>query len=140
MSFQQMPIFSMDVDTIEDYYPRVIRHYQVEKTLYLHIPACYIRNYLIFQIDQVCPKYEKLDVLDKVDTSPNRPWILVDSFIFDFSIGMHKYRIHMVNKHTNDVIELYFGYIVQNDEPDRPYIYMEELAKEGILDEAITKV
>ena len=73
-----------------------------------------------------------LDYYDFIQRNCRRPWIRIDSCILDTSIGQHTYRFQFINRETDDVYSLYLSYIIQDDNPDRPYVYMNE--KEGESD------
>lgn len=53
-----------------------------------------------------------------------RAWIDVPVTSLDLSIGYHLYTVQLVNIHTNDIANLYFSYTIQNDEPEKPYLYL----------------
>lgn len=40
------------------------------------------------------------------------------------STGLHQYEIYLKHPITSDLISCYFQYIIQNDNPETPYIYM----------------
>lgn len=53
-----------------------------------------------------------------------RAWIDVPVTSLDLSIGYHLYTVQLVNIHTNDIANLYFSYTIQNDEPEKTYLYL----------------
>jgi hypothetical protein len=53
-----------------------------------------------------------------------RAWIDVPVTSLDLSTGYHLYTVQLVNIHTNDIANLYFSYTIQNDEPEKPYLYL----------------
>lgn len=53
-----------------------------------------------------------------------RAWIDVPVTSLDLSIGYHLYTVQLVNIHTNDIANLYFSYTIQNDEPEKFYLYL----------------
>lgn len=44
--------------------------------------------------------------------------------------GLHQYRIELSHHITHDTMHLYFQYIMQSDNPDKPYLYMNRKEKE----------
>lgn len=60
-----------------------------------------------------------------------RPWIDVDSCKLNTLTGYHKYQLCFVNIHTDETVIFYFGYQIQDDNPNKPYMYMEEYRKES---------
>ena len=54
------------------------------------------------------------------------PYIDVLSEGLNLEVGQHDYMIKYVDSFTGDMIPLYFSYIVQDDNPSKPYIYMDK--------------
>lgn len=54
----------------------------------------------------------------------DRPWIDIDTDLLDKSVGLHTYIIRFESKLTGDLTFQQFSYIIQNDNPEKPYIYM----------------
>lgn len=110
--FNDVPVFN--VDTIEYY-------------LWFHLPI---------EISRDCQMYEvhKFDNSSECTLIPNfhrfckrfgkRPWYRVTSAILDKSEGQHTYKLCFINTLTDDVFSLYVSYIVQTNNPDTPYIYV----------------
>lgn len=69
------------------------------------------------------------DITEHADRIRCKPWIRVPSSVMDLTAGQHIYEVEMVNKFTNDPLRLYFNYIIQDDDPPKPYNYMNELRK-----------
>ena len=42
-------------------------------------------------------------------------------------MGYHTYRMQFVNIYTNDILLLFFGYRIQDNNPEKPYYYMEHI-------------
>ena len=40
--------------------------------------------------------------------------------------GKHTYRLMFVERYTDTDFSLYFSYIIQDDSPEKPYVYMKE--------------
>ena len=53
------------------------------------------------------------------------PWIDIPVDVLDRCIGLHTYIIEFINVITGDTFYQYFNYTIQNDNPCKPYIYME---------------
>ena len=51
-------------------------------------------------------------------------WIDIGVKHLNKSIGLHTYRIDLLNPRTGMVYDRYFSYTMQNDSPEKPYIYM----------------
>lgn len=51
-------------------------------------------------------------------------WLKFQTNFIDTSVGLHVYKLTFVHTVTNIVATLWFSYTIQNDNPDKPYIYM----------------
>lgn len=81
---------------------------------------------------------EDLDFADQTTRDEHRPWIDINSSILDTSIGQHTYRMTFQNLGCKLKAACWFSYIIQDNHPDKPYIYMkrdednkEESSSEG---------
>lgn len=102
----------------------------LEYFLWIHLPEDISRHYELFQVDQIAPNILELENFNQViKRECRRPWLQVTFKSLDLSIGMHTYRLQLINKCTDDVVSLYFCYIIQNDNPEKPYVYMENARK-----------
>ena len=51
-------------------------------------------------------------------------WIKINSTLINKSIGQHIYKFTFVDTQTDDTFSQYLSYIIQDDNPETPYIYM----------------
>lgn len=52
-------------------------------------------------------------------------WLKVKTDFINKEIGMHLYKVTFVDTVTDVLTSLWFAYIIQNDNPDKPYVYIE---------------
>lgn len=52
-------------------------------------------------------------------------WLKFATDYINKSIGLHSYKLTFVDRETDISISLWFSYSIQNDNPDKPYVYME---------------
>lgn len=67
------------------------------------------------------------DAQDTILSNPmtlNSRWVDIPCKILDTSIGIHTYCLAIANSITQEIYRLYFTYLIQDDTPDTPYIYM----------------
>ena len=53
-------------------------------------------------------------------------WLRCITEFLNLLPGKHTYKISMINRVTDSVFSLYISYIIQDDNPDKPYKYMKE--------------
>ncbi len=65
-----------------------------------------------------------LDFEDFVSRNEHHPWIDISKSILDTGIGRHIYRLSFKEPGSIFSISCWFGYIIQDNHPETPYIYM----------------
>jgi len=89
--------------------------------IYLDPELC--RDLHIFQVEDITAESVELPVTGFIERTSSC-WLKITSSILDQSPGQHVCKISMVNRITHDVVNQYFSYIIQDDNPDKPYVYM----------------
>lgn len=56
-------------------------------------------------------------------------WIRANMDFLNLTTGKHTYRLSFIDRYTDTDFSLYISYIIQNDDPERPYVYMKEEEK-----------
>ena len=104
----------------------VINLLNLEYEVWIHIPS-FCRGCRLFQIDEFLPENrEAAAVLASARQEPGKPWIRITPHSLNISPAYHSYRLHFINCRTDDVFSLYIAYIIQDDNPEKPYVYMNE--------------
>lgn len=62
---------------------------------------------------------------DYVYQLPHRPWVDIKQALLDTSIGQHTYRLKFSLPDTYLEASCWFSYIIQDNYPETPYIYMD---------------
>lgn len=122
----KIPVFSTEAclyDNLNDNC-KIFNSSELEYYLWIKLPSDITRDCELYQIDEILDKPKVLDWQGFVCREENHPWLRFTFGILKQCIGMHIYRLHFINKYTNDVFSLYFSYIIQNDNPKKPYVYM----------------
>lgn len=69
---------------------------------------------------------EKMQLVDN-----NSPWFEFPTEELNLEIGFHMYKLIYENTYTHQLQDLYFGYTIQNSNPDTSnYIYMDAVRHE----------
>lgn len=66
-----------------------------------------------------------LDYSEKVTRDNRNCWMRIDLTLLNTEIGLHVYKFLFTNSITSEEVSLYLAYSIQNDNPDKPYIYMD---------------
>ena len=64
--------------------------------------------------------------LSYIQSTNCHPYIDILSEGLNTEVGQHDYMLRYVDCFTGDIVPLYFSYIIQDDNPNKPYIYMDK--------------
>lgn len=65
-----------------------------------------------------------IDFEDYVEQIPYRPWVDFKRSVLDTHIGQHVYRMDFARDGLNFGATCWFSYIIQDNNPEKPYVYM----------------
>lgn len=105
--------------------PKVINKQTLNEYIYVSIPPHIACNCALYGVCEVCPKFVPLDYADFIILEGHHPWVRVKSNKLNLSIGLHVYELKYVDTSSNATFSLHFAYILQDNDPDKPYIYMD---------------
>ena len=110
----------------------VINKNTLEYYIWIGLPKSISSHIEIFEIYELLPTNEEVDWVRFIIRENCRPWLKIESAFLDTSVGQHLYKLSFVDTMTNDIISLYISYIIQDDNPDKPYIYMDRQIEPSI--------
>ena len=103
----------------------VIHKDEFEYWTWVHVPHEISREFEAFEIHEMEEPIKEFCMATGCSHYRRHPWYRLRSDMLCKCPGLHIYRMHLVNPKTDDVISLFFGYHVQDDDPKKPYIYMD---------------
>lgn len=104
-------------------YRRVFSEAEISPVLSIHVPHEYY-NYSMYEISQVSsPKYE-IDIPTYVRCTCSPAWVDIRTGGLDITPGQHDYVIRYYDPAAKSYICAYFGYIIQTEQTDKSYLYM----------------
>ena len=84
------------------------------------------RDLDLYQLDDISTDTVEVPVTGFV-TRTNVCWFDILTSILDRTPGHHIYRMSLINKrNTQETVFQYFAYIIQDDNPNKPYVYMDK--------------
>lgn len=107
---------------------------QLEYFTWIELPHDIAKFLSLYNIQEFNTPKGPADVeyIDKVTRDCLRPWLKIETAMFNTECGFHMYKFQFVDTRTSDTISLYFAYNLQNDNPDKTsYIYMKDRNAEG---------
>lgn len=100
---------------------------ELDNGLCIHIPEQFSSDIYLYGLHQLEPDDADVFITDGLVVRHGlRPWLDINRCLLNLSTGFHVYRLDFVHKHTNDIVNMYFSYYIQNSHCDKPYVYMEE--------------
>lgn len=102
---------------------------QFEYYLFVRIPEHIAKVYELYQVDEIVDKAEFVCHKNLWHHDRGRVWYKFHAGMLNKKPGLHVYRLSFVNPCCMNTIQLYMGYVVQDSNPDKPYVYMN---KDGV--------
>lgn len=90
--------------------------------IFIHLPNWIHDTYRLLSIYDVDSKEA---IADYFYESIHELWVDISRYELNLSTGIHTYELEFMNTITGDSLYLYFQYIIQNDDPDKPYVYID---------------
>lgn len=104
----------------------IINLNQFSEVIHIHLPESNCNNIILNEVHKILPKSVKIDeYLSDVVRLENKPWIDINTSWLDLKVGHHVYKLVFKDSLLNESVTLYFGYIVQQDNPEQSYVYMD---------------
>lgn len=105
--------------------PIVLNTAQLQSKVYIMIPSPEFYTVTLIGLSEIVNGSEvPVDYEEHLYRDGGRPWLIADSEIFNVTAGQHMYRFKFIDNRINAETDLYLTYIIQDDNPDKPYIYM----------------
>lgn len=120
------PVFQIDAVSYEQLSDerRVYNAHQFEPFLFVKIPEYIAKVYELQEIAELQGQSVVPYDPANYEHESGRVWYKFNTDALNQDSGYHLYRMTLLNPDTNVTCLLYFGYIVQIDDPDKSYVYM----------------
>lgn len=127
----QDKIMSLQACIYEDLpkHTKVFNEDTAEYHLWIHMNPEDVRGCAFYEVKEIGPNADNSKLFPDTFKRESQCWIKVKREYLNNAIGKHIYRLSFVNRETNDDFSLYVSYYMQNDNPEKPYVYMKEKEK-----------
>lgn len=106
-------------------YTPVLNLNSLDSCLLVSIPKKFCR-YSLYQIMDLSSKSPReVNFFGKIQQDPDHPWLTIPLEILDVKSGKHTYKIVFYDSCTSSFESIFISYISQDDNPETPYIYMD---------------
>ena len=89
--------------------------------LHIKLPHMIYRDFRLYNIYN-CDNRDEISRYKHKETI--HPWVDIMVDLLDLTVGLHTYKLELVNSITGDTYYLYFTYTIQDDEPEKKYMYI----------------
>ena len=89
--------------------------------IWIELPTL-AKNFLLTGMTKMQPSQEEVSDISSI--IQDNIWLKVTTELLDTTAGKKVYKIYLKHKCLDDTMSLYFGYNIQDDEPDKSYVYM----------------
>lgn len=98
---------------------------ELDSFILLEVDVDIATDCTLFAIDDITEDVKSVDYsYEDITHELNRIWYKVSLDILDVTPGHHRYRLSFVNKYTDDIFYQYISYVILDNTPEKPYIYM----------------
>lgn len=108
---------------------------EFEYYLFVKVDEKFAKVYELYQVDEIVDGAEFICNCHLWEHEPYRPWYKFTSHKLNRDPGYHIYRLSFVNTYNNDTCQLYIAYVVQSNNPEKPYMYMDKTNRKCNCDE-----
>lgn len=122
----KIPVFKLDASVRKDVPMNtpVLNKDEMEYYIWIKVPREYIYFYRLYRILEIGEHVTPLCIFNFC-SHEGGPWYRIVSGALNQHPGYHIYRMQFVDICTNETTSLYFAYMLQDDSPDKPYLYMD---------------
>lgn len=103
---------------------KVINKSELPYFFWIRIPSEIAKRFELYKLEEVGRCETEIKYLGSLSQEFRRPWIRIVANILDVDPGQHIYKMSFVDKMSDDIAYVFFSYILQDDNPEKPYIYM----------------
>lgn len=105
---------------------KVFNLHALDEYIWILLPS-WIRNYTLKSIHDISGQLSENVEFDETDVRQDypRPWLRISKSLLKVESGQHTYKLDFrTEPETEDSPSIFISYIIQDNNPKTPYIYM----------------
>lgn len=116
----------LEASTYEDLpkHSKVFNKSQMEYHLWIYLNPEDVRGCYFVQAEEIGPNADNSTIYPDTFVREGQCWIRVNFGYISKNPGKHTIKLSFVEKMTSTDFSLYVSFYVQDDNPDKPYVYM----------------
>lgn len=103
---------------------KVFNSNAVDYHLWIYLNPEDVRDTYFCGAEEIGPNANNATIFPDTFTRESQCWIRVNRGWINNGIGKHTIKLTFVDRYTDTDFSLYVSYYIQNDNPDKPYVYM----------------
>ena len=121
-------IMKLEACTYKDLskYTKVFNKQTAEYHLWVYFNPEDVRNAYFYKAEEIGPNADNSRIFSDTFVRESQCWIRINWLYLNNSIGKHTIKFSFVDRFTDDDFSLYISYYIQDDSPERPYVYMHQ--------------
>ena len=119
-------IMSLEACSYEDLpkHTKVFNSQAVEYHLWIYLNPEDVRTAYFYGAEEIGPNANNNNIFPDTFVRESQCWIRVNREYINNIPGKHTIRLKFVDRYTDTDFSLYVSYYIQNDNPDKPYVYI----------------
>lgn len=129
----QDKVMQLNASTYENLakHSKVFNKATLEYHLWIYLDPEDIRNAYFIEAKEIGPNADNSKLFPDTFERQGQCWIRVNTEYIDTTAGKHTLKLSFVDRFTDDDFSLYVSYIIQDDDPEKPYVYMGQEINDG---------
>lgn len=125
-------VMSLEACRYEDLakYSKVFNSNASEYHLWIYLNPEDVRTAYFIEAKEIGPNADNSRIFPDTFERESQCWIRVNKNYIGTTPGKHTIKLSFVDRYTDTDFSLYVSYYMQVDDPEKPYVYMEEGKKE----------
>lgn len=105
-------------------YTKVFNTAEIEYHLWIYLNPEDVRDTYFEEAKEIGPNADNSSTLPDTFVRDSQCWIRAVTDQINTAPGKHTIKLMFVNRYTDTDFSLYVSYYIQNDDPEKPYVYM----------------
>ena len=105
-------------------YTKIFNCSELEYHLWIYLNPDDVRNSYFYRSKEVGPEADNSKLFPDTVERMSTCWIRANTEYLNIKPGKHTYKLMFVERSTDTDFSLYVSYYIQDDSPEKPYVYM----------------
>lgn len=102
----------------------VFNRNELTDCIWVSLPEVINHSTVLYQVEEISPACSEIEFSDFIERDNGRPWLKVNVSKLNIDPGYHAYKLLFMEPGSHTTYAVYIAYIIQDDNPERPYIYI----------------